>query len=121
MANRYLRQYPLVKSPRTIILAGEISLSATGAVLSSTVDFASVTKTAVGEYTILLQDKYVQTKAIHISHEGAAVDRAKVKADTQATDKKIVLNTVVGAAVADVATACIIHVVLIFKDSTVKN
>ena len=121
MANRYFKQFPMVKSPRTIILAGEISLSATGAVLSSSVDFASVTKTATGEYTILLQDKYVQTKAIHISHEGTSVDRAKVKADTQAIDKKIVINTIVGTAVSDVATACILHVSLILKDSTVKN
>lgn len=121
MANRYFKQFPLVKSPRTIILCGEISLSAAGAVLSSTVDFASVSKTATGEYTILLQDKYVQTKAIHISHEGTTGDRAKVKADTQASDKKIILNTYVANVVADVAVACKLHVMLMFKDSTTTN
>lgn len=109
----------MVKSPRTIILLGQISLSATGAVLASSIDFASVAKTASGEYTITLQDKYVQTKAIHVSHEGAAVDRAKVKADTQAVDKKIVLNTIVGSSVADVTVACKLHVTIILKDSTV--
>lgn len=121
MANRYFKNQIYSKSPRTVMLAGTISLSATGAVLSSTLDFASVAKTATGEYTITLQDKYVQTKAIHLSHEGTATDRTKVKADTQATNKLIVLNTLVANIVADVTVACVLHVSLLFKDSTVKN
>ena len=121
MSNRYFKQFPMVKSPRTIILAGQISLSATGAVLSSSIDFASVAKTAAGEYTITLQDKYVQTKAIELNHEGTAPDRVKIKADTQATNKLIVLNTLVANVTADVTVACKIHVILIFKDSTVVN
>ncbi len=122
MANRYFKQFPLVKSPRTVILAGQISLSAAGAVLSHNLDFvASVVKSATGEYTITLQDKYVQSKYISVQHEGAAVDRVKVKADTQAVDKKIVINTLVASVVADVATACKLHVLMVFKDSTVTN
>ena len=111
----------MVKNPRTIILAGEISLSAAGAVLSHNLDFVtSVTKSATGEYTILLDDKYVQTKYLSVQHEGTSADRVKVKADTQATNSQIKINTLVANVVADVTTACNIHVLMVFKDSTVK-
>lgn len=121
MANRYFKQFAMVKSPRTIILCGQISLSASGAVLSSTLDYASVAKTATGEYTITLQDKYVETKSLQIMHEGTATDRVKFKADTQATNKLITFNTLVSNVVADVTVACKIHITFKFKDSTVKN
>lgn len=130
MANRYFKQFPLVKSPRTVILAGKIALNASGAVLSNTLDFASVTKLAgVGLYQILLEDKYVQTKSIQLTTQqvSGVLHSARIKADTQATDKKITINTYVedgtskASAVADPIVAMEIHVTLILKDSTVTN
>jgi hypothetical protein len=129
MANRYFKQFPLVKSPRTIILAGKIRLAADASVTSSTIDFASVTKTATGTYKITLQDKYVETKSIQLTAlqaSGSPV-QAQVKSDSQASDKLIYINTYVQdgtsgvPAVADVAVVTEIHVLLVFKDSTTTN
>lgn len=130
MANRYFKQFPLVKSPRTVILAGKVTLNASGAVLTNTIDFASFSKLAgVGLYQILLEDKYVQTKSIQISTQQSTgvLHSARLRADTQATDRKITINTYVedgtskASAVADPIVAIEIHVVLILKDSTVVN
>lgn len=127
MANRYFKQFPLVKDGRTVILAGKIVLDSSAAVTSSNIDFASVTKTATGTYEILLEDKYVATKSIQVTSEqasGTVPVQAVVKADTQATDKKILLNTYIQdavsgiPAVADTAAAVTLHVTLILKDTT---
>lgn len=122
MANRYFKQFALVKSGRTIILAGKISLNSSAAVTASTVDFASVAKTGTGEYTITLDDKYVETKSIQLTVAQAANSQivAQVKADTQATDNKIVIATLVSGAAANIAVAAEIHVLLVLKDSTVS-
>lgn len=126
MANRYFKQFPLVKNRRTVILAGKIVIAADASVTSSNIDFASVTKTATGTYQILLEDKYVLTKSIQLTSQqasGAVPVQAVVKADTQATDKKILLNTYIQdgvsgvPAVADTAAAVTLHVLLILQDS----
>ena len=80
-----------------------------------------------GTYEILLEDKYVATKAIQITSQqvsGIVPVQAVVKADTQTSNKKILLNTYIQdavsgiPAVADTAVAVTLHVTLIFKDTT---
>lgn len=124
MANRYFKQFPLVKSARTVILAGKVSVSAAAAVTANSIDFASVAKTGVGEYTITLEDKYVETKSIQLSTQQASglPITLVIKSDSQASDKKIIINTFVDVAgvptLVDVSVAMQMHVLLILKDST---
>ena len=122
MSNHYYKQFPLTKHTRLIMITGKIVLSAAGAVLSNTIDHAvSVTKSGTGEYTLVFTDAFVQSRSVQVTHEGTAPDDVKVKADTIATNKTLVLNTVVSGAVANVATACTLHVLILVKDSTVAS
>lgn len=120
MANRYFRQFALVKDPRTILLGGQISLSAAAAVTGNTLDFVqSVTKSATGEYTIILQDKYVIDKTVQVSFEGASLCIPKIKS-VDLANKTIIVQTMVAGAVADITAAGFIHLLAFIKDSTVS-
>ena len=111
-----------------MILAGKVALNSSAAITSQSLDFATLVKTGTGEYTITLEDKYYETKAVHLQVLQASGNliTAQVKADTQTSDKKIVINTYVEdntsgvAAVANVGVAATIFITLIFKDSSVS-
>lgn len=123
MANRYFKQFPLVKNRRTVLLAGKVSLSAAAAVTANTLDYASVAKTGAGEYTITLEDSYVRTKSIQLTTQQASglPINLVVKADTQSTDKKIIINTFVDVSgvptLQDTTVALEMHILLVFHDS----
>lgn len=120
MANRYFRQFALVKDPRTILLGGRISLNSSAAVTGNTIDFCqSVTKSGTGEYTIVLQDKYVVDKCVQVSFEGASLAICKIKSVNLST-KTIVVETMVAGALANITAAGSIHILVVAKDSTVS-
>lgn len=120
MANRYFRQFALVKDPRTIFLSGQISLNSSAAVTGNTIDFCqSVTKSGTGEYTIVLQDKYVIDKCVQVSFEGASLCTPKIKSVDLST-KTIIVETMVAGALANITAAGSIHILVVAKDSTVS-
>lgn len=123
MANRYFQQFVLTLDKRQVVMAGQISLSAAAAVTGHTFNklVSSVAKTATGEYTITLADKYVELKCLQITFEGVGDIVLKVKSTDVTNNKTLVVNTwdISSAAIADVSAASKIHVFAVFKDSTV--
>jgi len=108
---------------RQVILAGIVSLNSSAAVTSHNFNslVASVTKTATGEYTITLADKYQSLKALNISFEGTQDIVARIKSTDVSSAKTIVVETwdISSAAVANVTSASKLHISAILKDSTV--
>lgn len=58
MANRYFKQFVRTPDTNVTLLDGYVNVGATGAVVSSTVPFGTVTRTGSGAYTLTLQDTY---------------------------------------------------------------
>lgn len=119
MANRYFKQFMLTPVNRQIHLAGIISLSAAAAVNSSTIPMASVAKTATGEYTITLDDKYVQLRSLNVSALSSEDITVRIKSHSVSSAKTLVIETLVAGVVADVSAVAELHVSIILKDSSV--
>jgi len=123
MANRYFREKVLTGDARQVQIAGSISLSSAAAVAATNFNHlvASVAKTATGEYTITLTDKYVALRSVTLTLESSDVTTAlTVKSADVTSAKTIVINTSTAGSVADVDTASKIHVNIVLKDSTAK-
>jgi hypothetical protein len=124
MANRWLNQFLLSQRKGHVTEAGTITLSSAAAVSSS--DFTSlvrsVTKTATGEYTITLADKWVSLLNVQVSFEGTELKVLKVKSADPVSAKTIVVQTVDigGVVVQDVSSASKLHVTISLKNSTAR-
>lgn len=125
MANRYLNQFILTQRKGLVIEAGTISLSALAAVSSS--DFtslvSSVSKSATGEYTITLADKWVGLVNVQVSIESAEASiRPRIKSADPVNAKTIVIETedVATGTVQDVTAVAKLHVSILLKNSSVR-
>jgi hypothetical protein len=85
------------------------------------VGFASVTRTAVGTFEILLEDAYVSLKDVQpvLIASSAADIQFQVKSETVATDKTVTLITRAGATPTDPATGAKVMVKLELKNTDV--
>jgi hypothetical protein len=122
MANRRFEQflYSLIKKKTE--LDGSISLSAAAAVSASDIPgVASVSKTATGEYTITLSDKYAACYGVHasLSDNGEAL-WAKPGAVDVSSAKTVIIKTVdETGAEADATAAATIWVKIVLRNSSV--
>ena len=128
MSNRYFRDKVLTQDARQVLIAGSFNLSSAAAV--GTTNFnglvASVVKSATGEYTVTLTDKYVALKSVQLTYQGANVNTRLICKSADVTSAKtIVINTIINSAgtdsIADVGTACTIHLTLLMRDSSVTH
>jgi len=121
MANRYFNQLCLTPTKRHVKLEGKIALSAAAAVDSNSIPLsASVAKSGTGEYTITLQDKYVELRSCQLSMLTTEDVQARIKSHDVAT-KTYVIETATAGSPADVSAAAEIHVSFSFRDSSVEN
>lgn len=120
MANRYFNQWVLTPTKRQVMLSGKISLSAAAAVTSSDIPFAaSVSKSGTGEYTITLDDKYVELRSCQMTMLTSEDVQARLSSHDVSSAKTIVVETATAGSAADVSAVAEIHVTLILKDSSV--
>ena len=125
MANRYFNQFILTQDKRQVLISGIISLNSSAAVTGNNFNslVASVTKSGTGEYTITLQDKYVELKSLNVTFEGTGDIVPRVKSTDVAGAKTLVVQTwdISSAAVANVSAASKLHINIVLKDSTVSK
>ena len=121
MANRYFNQFCLTPTKRHVKLEGTVSLNASAAVVSSTIPFATVAKTGTGEYTITLNDKYVELRACTMSMLTTEDLVARIASHDVSSAKTIVIETATAASAADATAVAEIHVSLAFRDSSVSE
>jgi hypothetical protein len=119
MASRYFKQFCLTPTNRQIKLAGVISLSAAAAVTASTIPFATVAKTSTGEYTITLDDTYVELRSCQMTMLTSEDLVARMASHDVSSAKTIVIETATAATATDASAVAEIHVELTFKDSSV--
>ena len=123
MANRYLNQFILSPRKGMVQEVGTISLSAAAAVSSQSFSslIASVAKSATGEYTITLADKWVGHFGVQVSVESSLnTVSAVIKSVDAASAKTVVIKTVIAGVPADVSAASVLHVSLTLKNSTAR-
>jgi hypothetical protein len=119
MASRYFKQFVLTPTNRQVMLSGVVKLSAAAAVDSATIPYASVTKTDTGEYTITLDDKYVELRSAQLTMQTSEDVQARLASNDVSSAKTLVVETATAGSAADVTAAAEIHVTLILKDSSV--
>jgi hypothetical protein len=119
MANRYFKQFVLTPVNRQVHLAGIISLSNSAAVTASNIPLASVAKSGTGEYTITLQDPYVELRSLNVSALSTQDITVRIKSHNVSSARTLVIETLVAGVVADVSAAAELHVSIILKDSSV--
>jgi hypothetical protein len=120
MANRYFNQFVLTPTKRQVLLAGKISLNASAAVISSDIPFvASVAKTGTGEYTITLDDTYVELRSCQLTMLTTEDLDARIASHDVSSAKTIVIETSTAGTAADATAVAEIHVDMKMKDSSV--
>jgi Asp-tRNA(Asn)/Glu-tRNA(Gln) amidotransferase B subunit len=120
MASRYFNQFVLTPTKRQVLLSGKIVLNASAAVVSHDIPFvASVAKSDTGEYTITLQDQYVELRSCQLTMQTTEDLVARIKSHDVSSAKTVVVETATGATATDASAAAEIHVTLIFRDSSV--
>lgn len=121
MANRYFSQFVLTPTKRQVVLAGKIDLSAAAAVDASNIPHVTVTKSGTGEYTLTLDDKYVEMRSAQATMLTTEDVQARLKSHDVTSAKTVVIETATAGSPADVTAAAEIHVTLVLKDSSVKD
>lgn len=119
MANRYFESKVLTPTKRQVLLSGKIDLSAAAAVDANSIPHVSVAKSATGEYTLTLDDKYVELRSAQVSILTTEDVQARIKSHDVSSAKEVVLETATAGAPADVTAVAELHVTLILKDSSV--
>lgn len=103
-------------------LSGQISIASDATVSSNTIQgAASVARTGTGEYTITLSDGYVALLACNLTAQAAtAVDLVpQIKSNDVVSAKTVVFRMLAGATATDPSAACVVHVRLLMRDSSV--
>lgn len=121
MANRLFEQFLFSFTKMLTGIHGQVSLSAAGAVVSSTIRGASVAKTGTGLYTITLDDKYNALMSANVTFQAAAAADLVpqiVSADV-AGAKTIVVRLCTGAVATDPAAVCTLNVAILLRNSSV--
>ncbi len=120
-SNKYYQQFFFSLIRKLCCIAGQINIAADASVTSSSILGAAVTKTGTGEYTITLNDTYVAMVAVDAQLQAAtAVDLVpQVKSYDVTSAKTVVINLNAGATPTNPAAACVLHVKILLRDSTV--
>lgn len=119
MASRYFKQFVLTPTNRQVMLSGIVSLDAAGAVTSSTVPFATASKSGTGEYTLTLDDKYVELRSAQVTAQTSEDLVPRIASHDVSSAKTVVLETATAGTATDPTAAAELHVTLILKDSSV--
>lgn len=104
---------------RQVHLAGIISLNSSAAVTASSIPLASAAKTGTGEYTITLQDPYVELRSLNVSALSSEDITVRIKSHSVSSARTLVIETLIAGVVDDVSAAAELHVSIILKDSSV--
>lgn len=122
MANRFLNQFILSMRKGHVVESGSFSIASNASV--SSFDFSdlvqSVSRTALGEYTITLKDKWVGLLSIQCTMQTGDGYHAEVKSADVTSAKTIVINTVNLTAIDDVLSASKVFVTISLKNSTAR-
>lgn len=119
MANRYFESKVLTPTKRQVFLSGIVSLNSSAAVTASTIPHVTVTKSGTGEYTLTLDDKYVELRSAQLTMQTSEDLVARVASHDVQSAKTIVVETATAAVATDATAAAEIHVTLVLKDSSV--
>jgi len=120
MANKLFEQFSLSLIKKKVDLGGVISLSAAGAVVSSSIEgVASVAKTGTGAYLITLSDKYPSFKFGSVSLAESAQNLEAKLGAVSSSAKTVVFNTKVNGVDTDATATCKIYVHLCYSNSSV--
>ena len=121
MANRNYAPLLGSLSRKVVVLAGQINLSAAGAVVSESIVGASVAKTGTGTYTITLDDKYAACLSCNLTFQAAtAVNLVpQVSSIDVVTNKTIVFKLLAAAVATDPSAVCVVNVSLLLSNTSV--
>ena len=111
MSNRLYMQFLYSHTKMLTSVHGIIELSAAGAVVSETIQGATVAKTGTGEYTVTLDDKFNALMDVQLTLEAAVpVDLVPqiLSTDVSGT-KEIVFSLLAGATPTDPSAVCKVH------------
>lgn len=119
MANRYFTQffYSLLKKP--VMIGGKISLASDASVSSSDLKGCTVAKTATGNYTITMADKYSKMFHASIVVADSAQDIVCDLKSISLSGQTAIIQSKIAGTVADVSDACDLYVTLILSNSSV--
>ena len=121
MANRLYMQFLYSHTKMLTSVHGIIELSAAGAVVSETIQGATVAKTGTGEYTVTLDDKFNALMDVQLTLEAAVpVDLVPqiLSTDVSGT-KEIVFSLLAGATPTDPSAVCKVHFKAFLRNSSV--
>lgn len=124
MANRYFpSQFLYSFTHMPVAIQGTVSLSAAGAVTTSSVVGGTVTKTGTGQYTLTLADKYNALVSANVTLQAPVpVDLVPQILTTDVTGAKtIVVSLLADAVPTDPAAVCTIHFNVILRNSSVAR
>jgi hypothetical protein len=122
MANRYFEQFLHSFTKKLVSIHGVVSIAADASVSGHTIKGATVTKTGVGEYTIELDDAYVDLVSAQATFQAAtAVDLVpQIKSADVTTAKTVVIRLLTGVTPTDPSAVCKLHVHLLLRNSKVS-
>lgn len=122
MANRTYNP-PRALEKELVTLVGKVAISAAAAVGTKVGRGFSIAKTAAGEYTVTLQDKYMQLLGASFSVEGSGtiVVLPELKSEDVAGAGTLIIKTTTKStgATADTAVAFTLRITLHLRNSSV--
>jgi len=122
MANRTFNP-PRALEKELVTLVGKVAIGSDAAVGAKVGRGFSIAKTATGEYTVTLQDKYMQLLGASFSVEGSGtiVTVPELKSEAVASSGSLIIKTVTRStgATADTAVAFTLRIALHLRNSSV--
>lgn len=122
MANRRFEQYSYSLIKKKTEIEGVASLSAAGAILSQDIPGGTLAKSATGEYTLTLADKYNSCLGVHCSiGENAEALWAKPGATDVSSAKTVVIKLKNATGVdTDVTATAKLYVKVVLRNSSIS-
>ncbi len=124
MANRYMQQFYYSLTHMLTGIHGSISIaSSTTGVSSQSLNGATAARTGVGEITITLQDKFPELLACDFRIQSATAQDLvpHIKSVDVVTAKTIVVRLLTGATAADPASAIVLYMNALLRNSSITK
>lgn len=124
MANRYMQQFYNSLTHGLVGLHGSVNIaSGTTGVSSQSLNGMTAARTGVGEITLTLQDKFPELLAADFKVQAATAQDlvSQIKSVDVVTAKTIVVRLLTGAAPADPASAIVLYVNVLLRNSSITK
>jgi hypothetical protein len=124
MANRYMQQFYYSLTHMLTGIHGSINIaSGTTGVSSQSLNGATAARTGVGEITITLGDKYPELLACDFKVQAATAQDLvpQIKSVDVVTAKTIVVRLLTGASPADPASAIVLYMNALLRNSSITK